>query len=249
MCGSLSRHSSASGSYWQWRFAATGPLWQLSGLDISYAECGLPTPRGAFAIVAVNEGKPFTTKIIRVSRASSPAATAAGGDQNVSIYMNLSAPVGTTATHCTSGLQACQPGDKVCQTHNYCWNAAVDAYQYTLNRGYSSFVDALANIWRLDIATANSWSRQTNINRGSTQGRDQLPREQRPHGWNLPECQHLEPHHRHLVRQRTINPVRRRWLEWLRGTIVHRWASVAYPEQQRCILWRPGAAERNWPQS
>jgi len=95
---------------------------------------------------------------------------AVGRASNVSVYMNLSAPVGKTATQNTSGPQACGHGDKVCEALNYGWNAAAYAYKQATGNGYTSSAGGLATIWWLDIETANSWSGRTDVNRGSIQG-------------------------------------------------------------------------------
>jgi hypothetical protein len=150
--------------------AAANPYSGTLGFDISYPQCGQPTtPSGAFAIVGVNGGRPFTANSCFATEFAN-AAAAVGGAAKVSVYMNLSAPVGKTATHNTSGPQLCGPGDKVCQAHNYGWNAAAYAYQQANANGYARSAGGQATIWWLDIETANSWTGRTDVNRGSIQG-------------------------------------------------------------------------------
>jgi hypothetical protein len=147
---------------------AAGP-YGGSGFDVSYPQCGQPTPSGAFAIVGVNGGRPFTANSCFATEFAN-AKTAVGGAANVSVYMNLSAPVGRTATQNTSGPNPCGPGDKVCQAQNYGSNAAAYAYQLAIAGGYTSSTSGPGNIWWLDIEKANSWSGRTDVNRGSIEG-------------------------------------------------------------------------------
>src|SRR6266702_5962667 len=74
--------------------ASGGPYAGKLGFDISYPQCGqLTTPSGAFAIVGVNGGRPFTANNCFNTEFAN-AVNAARGASNVSVYMNLSAPVG-----------------------------------------------------------------------------------------------------------------------------------------------------------
>ncbi len=148
--------------------ASGGPYAGKLGFDISYPQCGQTTPSGAFAIVGVNGGRPFTANSCFGTEFGN--SMGAVGASNVSVYMNLSAPVGKTATQYTSAPQACGPGNKACEAQNYGWNAAAYAYQQAIANGYHSSAGGLAKIWWLDIETANSWSGRTDVNRGSIQG-------------------------------------------------------------------------------
>lgn len=129
------------------------------GYDISYPQCGNAVPAGSFAIVGVTRGKSFRANPC-FSTEYDQSATAANG--HVSLYMNLNAPVGKTASQYTSTPVTCSRKDQVCQAHNYGWNAASFAYDTAGSRQSST--------WWLDIETANSWVGRTDVNRGAIQG-------------------------------------------------------------------------------
>jgi hypothetical protein len=134
--------------------AVAGSPYSGTGFDVSYPQCSsYRGVTGAFGIVGVNGGRPFTDN--SCFDAEYDAA------QPVSIYMNLKAPVGRTGPVYTSGPRSCG-SDKLCQAHNYGWNAADHAYKAALPR--------TAATWWLDIETANSWTGKTAINVATIQG-------------------------------------------------------------------------------
>jgi hypothetical protein len=127
------------------------------GFDVSYPQCtGYATITGAFAIIGINGGRPFTDNTCRGSEYDYAKAR----NLPVSFYMNLKAPIGKTATAYTSGPRQCG-NDRRCQAHNYGWNAA--------NYAYGKAPTQVATWW-LDIETANSWSGQADINVATIQG-------------------------------------------------------------------------------
>jgi hypothetical protein len=126
--------------------ATTNP-YTGTGLDVSYPQCGKPDPPGNFGIVGVTGGKAFTS-----NACFAPEYNGVLPGQP-SIYMNLSAAVGSTANngsagpYTTSGV--CAHGDKTCQAYNYGGKAA--QYAYGLAGSHA------ASTWWLDIETANGW--------------------------------------------------------------------------------------------
>jgi hypothetical protein len=139
--------------------AATNP-YTGSGFDVSYPQCGTVEPSGTFGIVGITGGKAFTSNpCFGAEYAGVPSGQA-------SIYMNLNAAVGSTASNGSSGPYTtsgvCAPGDKTCRAYNYGWKAAQSAYQLA---GAQS-----ASTWWLDIETANSWQAQVSLNQATIQG-------------------------------------------------------------------------------
>jgi len=128
------------------------------GFDISYPQCsGYSSITGKFAVIGLNGGRPFTDNTCRADQYIYAANTL---KVPVSFYMNLKAPIGKTAPTYTSGPLQCS-NDRLCQAHNYGWNAANYAY---LN------APAQVATWWLDIETANSWSAKNDINVATIQG-------------------------------------------------------------------------------
>ena len=128
------------------------------GYDISYVTQS-PYPSGpySFGIVGVTGGRAFSYNASLDSEYKSVAATV--GSAQVSLYMNLNYPVGSTASNGNTGPKGkCSASDKACIAYNYGYNAAQDAYIYATNQGAS------ASVWWLDIETANSWSPKTSLN-------------------------------------------------------------------------------------
>lgn len=127
-----------------------------TGWDISYPQCGGSYPGGgSFHIAGVTDGKAFTNNPCLASEFSWASAAAVAP----SLYMNLNAPIGPTASFGNTGpAGTCRKGDKSCQSYNYGYNAATSAWNYAASQGASS-----ANWW-LDIETANSWFSRKSLN-------------------------------------------------------------------------------------
>jgi hypothetical protein len=129
------------------------------GYDISYPQCSGSTTTATFsgnsvAVIGVTHGRPYTINSCFVDEyAKAPSMR--------SVYMNLAAPVGKSATKDrTSVPKACNSGNKACQGYNYGFNAAGEAYAASGNTG---------GVWWLDIETANSWL-SSDVNRQTIQG-------------------------------------------------------------------------------
>ncbi len=135
-----------------------------TGYDISYnASAPYPSTPFGFGVVGVTHGKAFT---YNTSLADEYTWAKQGSATSPTLYMNLNAPVGSTAKSNESGPVACPKGKAggICQAHNYGWNAAQDAYNYATQQG------ATATTWWLDIETANSWSGSLATNQATIQG-------------------------------------------------------------------------------
>ncbi len=145
-------------------FAASVYPTGTSGYDISYnATSPYPSSPFGFGVVGVTHGKAFTYNNNLTAEFSWASQGSATGP---TLYMNLNAPVGTTAKTYESGPIACPKGKAggICQAHNYGWNAAQDAFNYATVQG------AKATTWWLDIETANSWSGNLSTNQATIQG-------------------------------------------------------------------------------
>lgn len=133
------------------------------GHDVSWPNCPAPTAvtTDAFRIVGVTSGRAFSQNSCLGSEYAWASASS-----NASLYMNLNAPVGSTARGNTSTPRLCIKNDKLCQSYNYGWNAAKAAYGYA--SGISG-VDA-STAWWLDVETSNSWLSNLAANAQVVQG-------------------------------------------------------------------------------
>lgn len=129
------------------------------GNDFSYPQCNLISfPQQTFNIVGVTSGRAFQHNQCFNSEYLWTTGLATTG----SVYMNLNAPIGTTASKGMTGpFGNCSKSDKICQSKNYGYNAAQDAYSYALGQGA---------MWWLDIETFNSWSSNAGLNRNVIDG-------------------------------------------------------------------------------
>lgn len=133
-----------------------------TGYDISWPQCGAAYPSGSFdiAIVGVTGGRAFTHNGCLASEVGWAAAHPGYG-----LYLNLNAPVGSTASRGSTGpAGTCRRGDKLCVSYNYGWNAAQDAWSYAVSSGASSAQ------WWLDVETTNSWTSNLSANARVVQG-------------------------------------------------------------------------------
>ena len=138
------------------------------GHDISWPQCGKAQPAGgAFGIVGVTGGRPYTANPCLTSQFAWAEATPGGG----SFYMNTSNP-GARAVALDWYAQrapnpTCGPGNEVACAYDYGFNAAAGAFAYA----QVSTGKANGRVWWLDVESDNSWS-DTDIgaNRASLQG-------------------------------------------------------------------------------
>jgi hypothetical protein len=131
-----------------------------AGFDVSYPQCPGSAMSGSFAIIGVTGGRAFTQN--QCFGAEYDGALVS----QKSIYMNLNAAIGSTASNGLTGPYTasgvCGHGDKTCQAYNYGWKAAQYAYGLAGSR--------TASTWWLDIETANSWQAQVSLNQATIQG-------------------------------------------------------------------------------
>jgi hypothetical protein len=149
--------------------AATDPYLSTSvGYDLSYPDCSKvigPTASSgkayAFAVMGVNDGKPFTAN---GCLAGEYHAAVANG-LSPSLYMNTAAPIGSTAkTYENLGPKTCAKADKVCLAYNYGYQMATAAHASAASQA------ATSSTWWLDVETANSWTRDLSENTATLQG-------------------------------------------------------------------------------
>lgn len=154
------------------------------GYDVSYPQCNQPFPSGgAFAIVGVNAGLPFSANpCLGNSDGPSQLQWAGAGAQ---LYANTADPGPLLSSHWPNGQttpQQCNtpaaPGaDTVSCGYDYGWNAIQDSYQDAVN-AYIAIGLAPAgstrtpnpNAWWLDVETANSWEANPANNAAALQG-------------------------------------------------------------------------------
>jgi len=149
------------------------------GYDLSSDTRNYPPIPFGFAVVGVTAGKAFTHNArlasecdwARLSSATAPT-----------MYLNLNAPYGSTATRANvSSPKTCatlfgaattstlsggtHPEPTVCAGYNYGYNAAKDAYTYASSQPYMA-----TPLWWLDVEEANSWSPNAAVNDAVIQG-------------------------------------------------------------------------------
>lgn len=165
--------------------ASTARLAQpVLGADVSYPQCAGSLPRpGAFAVVGVNKGLPFSANPCLGTGAGMSELLWAGiGAQ---LYANTADPGPALSSHWPNGQavpQQCNtaaaPGaDTPSCAYDYGWNAAEDSYRDAVG-AYIALAwtpagasrTPVANSWWLDVETANSWESNTANNVAELQG-------------------------------------------------------------------------------
>jgi hypothetical protein len=154
---------------------ATSTAWASSptavhGHDISHPECGQEPPSGgAFGIVGINYGRPFSTNPCLQAQ----YRWATGRPSGAAVYVNTGNPAPTSAHYwprsgssdpaqCTDSDSTTDPG---C-AYDYGWHAA--AYALTAGRQLGTAV--LARTWWLDVETSNTWNGDGKSNTAVLQG-------------------------------------------------------------------------------
>jgi len=138
------------------------------GHDISWPQCGKGQPAGgAFGIVGVTGGRPYTANPCLTSQFAWAEATPGGAG----FYMNTSNP-GSAAVALNWYAQnspdaACRPGNDAACAYDYGFNAATAAF----NHAVATTGAGAGRVWWLDVEPDNSWS-STDIvaNRAAVQG-------------------------------------------------------------------------------
>ncbi|HSP09103.1 MAG TPA: hypothetical protein VLU92_05860 [Candidatus Dormibacteraeota bacterium] len=117
-----------------------------TGYDISYPQCGAGAPTGAFAIVGVNGGRPFSNNSCLAGEYSAAA----------SLYINTGYS-GAYRKAITSGCASQSKSIVGSSSQKQAWaigcSEADKSVTYATGSGASSIT-----MWWLDVETANSWS-------------------------------------------------------------------------------------------
>ena len=141
-----------------------------TGNDISYPNCGGPFPTDSFGIVGVTGGRAFTQNSCLSQEFAWASGLNGGSNPGAALYMNLNAPVGSTAREGLTGPYntsgTCSHKDKACIAYNYGYNAAEAAYTYATDLSPA----VTSSSWWLDIETSNSWSSNTSLNQYTISG-------------------------------------------------------------------------------
>lgn len=145
--------------------AATDPYpTGLVGYDVSYPQCGGPTPAGAFGIIGVNGGRPFTSNsCLGAEYAAAPKSTAP------SLYINTGYATAYRG-NITAGCSALSRSVSGTSRQVQAW--AIGCSEAEASMSYASAQGATSPAaWWLDIETANSWSSSNlSLNRYAIQG-------------------------------------------------------------------------------
>jgi hypothetical protein len=132
--------------------AATDPYATGStGYDVSYPNCSA-TATGAFGIVGVNHGRPFT-----VNGCLGAEYSAAPQSPTPSLYINT----GYSGAYRRNITPACTTGASLA------WEIGCSEADYSLRQAGG----LVASMWWLDVETGNSWSTNNlGLNRDAIQG-------------------------------------------------------------------------------
>lgn len=145
--------------------AATDPYpTGLVGYDVSYPQCGGPTPAGSFGIVGVNGGRPFTTNsCLGAEYAAAPKSTAP------SLYINAGY-AGAYRNNITAGCSALSGSISGTSRQVQAWAIGCSEAETSMSYATAQGATGLA-AWWLDVETANSWSSSNlSLNRYAIQG-------------------------------------------------------------------------------
>ncbi len=150
--------------------ATTTPAATSLGYDVSFPQCGgsLPTSPG-FAVVGVNDGRPYTTNPCLATELQWANTSLAGAP---AFYVNTAQPGPTNNTAWPTGQQSpqvCTGGDSTACSYDFGWNAAQQSFQgavaaETLDGATSPSSAAAAAPWWLDVETGNSWESTATAN-------------------------------------------------------------------------------------
>lgn len=133
------------------------------GYDVSYPNCS-GSPSGAFGVVGLNGGRPFTVNSCLSSEYSSAAGTG-----SASLYIN-SGFAGAYRKMITSSCQAQSASAGGTSAEDQAWAIGCSEAETSLSDAANAHA-AGVKMWWLDVETANSWSsRNLALNRFTIQG-------------------------------------------------------------------------------
>lgn len=145
--------------------AQTDPYTPLTtGYDVSYPQCGAAAPAGAFGIIGVNGGRPFSYNSCLQAEYS-----AAAPSPNPSLYINT-AYSGAYRKNISSGCATQSKSVTGSSAQRQAW--AIGCSEAESSMSYAGQNSAApAAMWWLDVETANSWSSSNlSLNRYAIQG-------------------------------------------------------------------------------
>jgi hypothetical protein len=135
-----------------------------SGYDVSYPQCGGAMPTGAFGIVGVNGGRPFSSNACLAGEYA-----AALGPIAASLYINTgySVAYGKSITPtCSASSSSVSGTGRQQQAWAIGCSEAETSMTYATQQGAT-----VRAAWWLDVETANSWSSgNSSLNRYAIQG-------------------------------------------------------------------------------
>jgi hypothetical protein len=163
------------------RAAELAPVSGSVGYDISYPQCGGPFPKkAAFGLVGVNRGIAFRANPC-LGTGSGPSELRWAG-MDAELYANTGNPGPKLSTRWPIGqtyprrCTASEPNSSGC-SFDYGWNAARDSYatavQAYVELGWApegATRTPVANLWWLDVETANSWRAKLALNIAALRG-------------------------------------------------------------------------------
>lgn len=130
--------------------AQTDPYAQgTTGYDVSYPQCGASAPGGAFGIVGVNGGRPFSDNSCLASEYSA-------APQSPSLYVNTGYS-GAYRKNITSGCSSQSSSVPGSSSQRQAWAIGCSEAETSLTYATRSGAASVA-MWWLDVETANSWS-------------------------------------------------------------------------------------------
>jgi hypothetical protein len=133
------------------------------GYDVSYPNCSA-TPGGAFAIVGVNGGRPFTS-----NSCLGGEYAAAPQSPPPSLYVNT-AYSGAYRRNVTSGCSAASSSVPGTNAQKQAWAIGCSEAETSLTYAAQSSATAVS-MWWLDVETGNSWSSSNvSLNQYAIQG-------------------------------------------------------------------------------
>jgi hypothetical protein len=138
------------------------------GYDVSYPQCSASLPTdGAFAIVGVNNGLPFSANPCLTSQFNWAASKPGAAGQ----YINTANPGPISVRWPQPGPRPCVDASSYSDTgcaYNYGWSAASDAFTTAARALAPRSANSYA--WWLDVETANSWNGTAAANSAAIQG-------------------------------------------------------------------------------
>jgi hypothetical protein len=139
------------------------------GYDYSYLQCGVAAPHGAFGIVGVNAGYPFTYYNSCLGAEFASAANTG----NAALYVNTGYDPSYTAIDGRHTTQACADQSITIQAtpaQQAAWAVGCSEADRDLAYATSQSVSA-PTTWWLDVETSNSWSTtDLSLNRFTIEG-------------------------------------------------------------------------------